>query len=287
MEALPVLGMISSCISIINTSIMLFEAARNSQGLPKAFRNVCKQLPLIQRTLRSIESRCKDVSNDECSTIMQVVKRCNGLATKLQKVLEAVLRKENDSLAVRFRKLIKTIVKGHKVKSLTEQILEQLQVLQANHIFSNVATKDDLRLAVAQLKNTRDSGKVYSHSGSGNSNAPVDKSTQQTGDYDFGGTASGVHSDPRKQSPRFMSNDFLHTCKAASAEQARETVQEYLLLRLCSFKGKSHMDCGIQLRYLFSLLTPSQILISVNSPNHSTFAVSSLWHFQAIEDDKT
>jgi hypothetical protein len=50
-EAIAVLGIISSAISLIEASQEIYDAATNAQGLHEAFRKVAENIPLVLDTL--------------------------------------------------------------------------------------------------------------------------------------------------------------------------------------------------------------------------------------------
>lgn len=191
-EAALVLGLISSCIAIIDTSKKLLDATQDERGLPEAFRAVDTQLPLILGTLRNIKSKSQTASDSDCATVAQAVKSCEENAEALQKVLQAVMTGEKDGLAKRYYKHVKSIAKGHKVEVLAQQILRQLQHLQANHIFANVATTDDLQAAISQLENIDDGDGTYNSYGSGPINVARDGSTQYNHNYSGNFKSDGV-----------------------------------------------------------------------------------------------
>jgi hypothetical protein len=195
-EAALVLGVISSCIAIIDTSKKLLDAAQDERGLPKAFRAVDSQLPLIIETLRNIQLKSREASDNECAPVAQVVKSCKENAEALQKVLQAVITDDKDGHATRYLKHIRAVGKGHKVEVLAQQILRQLQHLQANHVFAKVATKDDLQAAISQLENVDDEDGTYNSYGSGSINVARDSSTQHNYNYSGNFKSENMHFGP-------------------------------------------------------------------------------------------
>ena len=52
-ETIAVLGFISSIISIVDGNKQAYDAAKNAQGLPEAFREVAGRLPTVRNILGS------------------------------------------------------------------------------------------------------------------------------------------------------------------------------------------------------------------------------------------
>jgi len=50
-EAILVLGVISSVISIVDGAKQAYDAAASAEGLPEAFREVAARLPIVRNTL--------------------------------------------------------------------------------------------------------------------------------------------------------------------------------------------------------------------------------------------
>jgi hypothetical protein len=75
-EAMAALGVISSCITLVDTSKKLLDAARDQRGLPEAFRMVREELPMMTQTLLKAKSRSKAVGKDDWEAVKPVLERC-------------------------------------------------------------------------------------------------------------------------------------------------------------------------------------------------------------------
>jgi hypothetical protein len=194
-EAALVLGVISSCITLVDASKRLLDAARDERGLPEAFRVVQAHLPLVTRTLRNVEGRSREASEEDRLAVMNLVESCERQAQDLHSLLQKVMTSDRDGRLQRYQKHIMAVGKGHKVEVLAQKIFQDLQHFQANHVFANIATTDDLRAAVAQLQDTRssidDEDMAYRHSGSGAINVARDDSTQNNHNYSGNFNAQG------------------------------------------------------------------------------------------------
>jgi hypothetical protein len=204
MSGAEVLGAISACITLVDFSKQLLDAARDANGLPEAFRVVQDQLPLITRTLHNAQDRSRVAKEDDLVVVGPGLKSCEQQAQKLKEILQKVMTADTDGRLDRYKKLVRTVGKGHRVETIAQHILEQLQLLQANHIFSNVATRSDLQAAVTQLQETAPSvddedGRINS-TGSGPINVARDGSTQNNHTYSGTYTAGGtMHIGPGKE----------------------------------------------------------------------------------------
>lgn len=139
-EAALVLGVISSCITLVDASKQLLDAARDERGLPEAFRVVQAQLPLAARTLRNVEARSLEASDEDRAAVVPLLKSCEQQAQDLNGVLKKVMTNDKVGRLQRYQKHIMAVGKGHKVETLAQQILQDLQHFQANHVFANIAT---------------------------------------------------------------------------------------------------------------------------------------------------
>lgn len=90
MEAVPaVLGVISSIVTIIEGIQQVFEAARNAQGLPEAFRDVAGRLPIVRQTLR-IAHNYYYAGGDSSTGVIDIVQACEQKAKTLDMLFQKV-----------------------------------------------------------------------------------------------------------------------------------------------------------------------------------------------------
>ena len=85
-EAIAVLGVIASIISIIDGTKQIYDAATNARGLPEAFREVADRLPIIRDILDSAKQHIgeRKVDNNSCKGVRHTVEACEDKAKKLQ-----------------------------------------------------------------------------------------------------------------------------------------------------------------------------------------------------------
>ena len=72
-EAIAVLGVISSIISIVDGTKQVFDAATNAEGLLAAFREVAGRLLIVTNIL---DKSKQHISDDSCKGVKQIVDAC-------------------------------------------------------------------------------------------------------------------------------------------------------------------------------------------------------------------
>lgn len=127
-------GLISSIITIINTSIQLYQAVDDVSGLPKSFRDVAGRLPAIQHTLEEALRRLAEGEEHACSNVglYRMLESCHKKATALQTILQSVIPDANTSLIKRCAMAMRAISFANRVEDLMQSILHDLQVLTAD-----------------------------------------------------------------------------------------------------------------------------------------------------------
>jgi hypothetical protein len=133
-EAIAVLSLISSIIAVVDGTRQVYDAARNAEGLPSAFREVAGKLPLVRVILDSAKKHINDGEVDEqsCEAMESVVKGCKDKVEKLRILFQKVLPPDNASLAERYFKAVRTAGKGGKVETLMKEILVDVQLLTSS-----------------------------------------------------------------------------------------------------------------------------------------------------------
>lgn len=133
MSGAEVLGIISAAISIIDATIQLSNAIKDETGLPRNFKTVAAQLPLIAKLLDDAERYVEEEGKEEIeaftSSFSPVLRDCKEKATQLRQLFEKVIPTDGDSRTGRYIKAARTIGKGGRVETLMKGILDGLQLL--------------------------------------------------------------------------------------------------------------------------------------------------------------
>lgn len=186
-----VLGLISSIIAVLNASKQVYEAANNTKSFHEAFQKVAQKVPLVLGTLEAIEQAQKqmkserETSDDEAkkASIEQTAKEvepvfetCEAKARALRDIFEKVVPGDEDTRVERYRKALKTVLPGkkHKLESLTQEILEKLQLLHTYHFFKAAVEVSKIDAGIQDLRTVKsslpDQDVKYVNSGSGPQN---------------------------------------------------------------------------------------------------------------------
>ncbi len=132
-EAIAVIGLIAAVIDIVQATKKVYDAANDATGLPEAFREVAKNLPLVEDTLRLVKD---SVDEKTCTVINPVIKTCEVKAGSLKKLFDEVVPKEGAKRMERYVKALRSLGKGSRVEDLMGEILEELQLLAARRVFN-------------------------------------------------------------------------------------------------------------------------------------------------------
>jgi hypothetical protein len=134
-DAIAVLGLISSLISVIDGAKQVYDASRSAQGLPETFRDVANRLPIVTSILSTAGQHIKDgnASEDLCKGVKQVIEACQEKAKKLEDLFRKVIPDDNASRSERYLSAVRTLGKGNEVEKLMKGILEDVQLLAHEH----------------------------------------------------------------------------------------------------------------------------------------------------------
>ena len=195
-EAVAILGIISSVISIVDGTKQVYDAASNTNGLPEAFREVATRLPMVHDILDSAKQNIMegDTSKDSYKAAKNVVEGCQSKAQKLEKLFQKVIPADDASRAERYLLAVKTMGKGNRVETLMKRLLEDLQLLAIKQDMVTESGTREMELAraikeVAALQPslpehaTDEPAFIATHSGSGAIN--------QAQGYQFNNPGSG------------------------------------------------------------------------------------------------
>lgn len=186
-EAGLILGMISSIITIIDTTKQVYDAIEDDAGLPANFKKSSTKLPLISKLLKDAERYVNSVADESIkAAFTPTLEDCKVQATHLQELFEKVMPVEGDSRWNRYVKAARTIGKGGCVESLIAAILDDLQLLATR--FPEVTTpsaKEQLAEAIEEVTRMEPSLPegfeqlpAYAHYGSGAQNINTGSGTQ-------------------------------------------------------------------------------------------------------------
>ncbi|KAL2046029.1 hypothetical protein N7G274_001476 [Stereocaulon virgatum] len=185
-EAGLVLGLISSIVTIIDTTTQVYLAIEDETGLPKNFKKAAAKLPLISKLLEDAETYVSKSADKTIEAAFRpTIEDCKTQATELQQLFEKVIPK-GGSRWDRYVKAARTIGKGGRVETLIQRILDDLQLMTSK--FPEVTTsrkKEKLVEAIEEVSKMEpsltddfDQMPTYAYYGSGPQNINASNGTQ-------------------------------------------------------------------------------------------------------------
>ncbi|KLU83127.1 hypothetical protein MAPG_02192 [Magnaporthiopsis poae ATCC 64411] len=147
------LSAIASVVAIIGAISTTYKTISTITGLPKAFEQVGKHLPLVQGMLEDIRGRLgrTTINDGQRESILGVLSDCDDRAKELKRVFDALEKKCNEDQKARswarvrgwYREAL-CGMKGHLVETLMNGILEDVKKLSLHEIF-RLATREDVK----------------------------------------------------------------------------------------------------------------------------------------------
>ena len=153
-EAGLVVGLIPGIISIIEATKKVYDAAKDAKGQPDAFRHLAARLPLVITILQSAEERTRNLDETAQEALESILDSCKAKAENHQRLFQEVIRADDDQWYDRYKKALKALGKGDKVRCLMKGMLEDVQVRACERL-EGTATGTELKEieeAVMQMK---------------------------------------------------------------------------------------------------------------------------------------
>ncbi|GAB7332860.1 hypothetical protein MBLNU13_g04578t1 [Cladosporium sp. NU13] len=134
-EAIAVLGLISSVIAIIEASRDLYDAASSVDGLHEAFW--AEQIDTEYSLSTDADRKC-DIE-ESSKAVELLILACRENAKQLQEIFQKVVPDDDASWVERYKKAAHVVVPGkkRKVEDLMKEILEKLQLLHTSCFFKS------------------------------------------------------------------------------------------------------------------------------------------------------
>lgn len=150
-----IFGLISSAITIIEAIKTAYDAAKDAQGQPEAFRQVAARLPLVIRILQSARIRAQSLDETAQEALEPTIESCKAKAEALRKIFEKVARKDDDKWYDRYKKIVVgTLGKQGRVEGLMEGILKDMHVLVCEKLIGTATDAEvkEIKEAMKQMK---------------------------------------------------------------------------------------------------------------------------------------
>ncbi|KAJ5882691.1 uncharacterized protein N7473_011125 [Penicillium subrubescens] len=183
-ETAFVVDLISRTISKIEVIKTVYDAAKDAQGQPEAFRQVAARLPLVIRMLHSAKERAQVLDETAQEALEPTLGSYKAKVEALQKIFQKVVRKDDDKWYDRYKKtVVGTLGKQGSVEGLMEGILKDIHVLVCGKLIGTAtdAEVQEIKEAMKQMKDmpsslttatavsltNRSADALQQHSGSG------------------------------------------------------------------------------------------------------------------------
>lgn len=130
MSGAEIIGVISGVIATVDAVTKLSSAIKDSNGLPTAFRDVHKRLPLVRSILDEIVRSSSSSSSDDAWQVMSpTLESCRDKVERLEVIFNQILPQPVDLRLDRYWKAVRALGKGDTVESLMDGILADCQLL--------------------------------------------------------------------------------------------------------------------------------------------------------------
>lgn len=170
-------GLIASVITIIDTAKEIFDTASDAKGLPKEFRAVAEQIPLVQNALKLAEKniQAQRVSDQTLKSAQPVLQRCQENAADVRDIFDKARSAAEAPKAERLVKGARLLRRSKQVREKWEAIVEGIALLGQNQVFQDADTLEDIGAAIERLEKLSDEEKqpqlvadnIYAQYGSG------------------------------------------------------------------------------------------------------------------------
>ncbi|KAH7122357.1 hypothetical protein B0J11DRAFT_581064 [Dendryphion nanum] len=229
-EAGFVIGLISGVISIIEATKKVYDAAKDAQGQPEAFRQVAARLPLVIQILHGASLRAQGLNETEQEALEPTIESCKAKAEALQKVFRKVIQKDDGRWYNQYKKAVGALGKQGKVEGLMADILKDINILACEKLVGAATDVEmkEIEEAIKQMKDMPSSLEdetgdtlQQQHSGSGDIIGVTGESVlnfhKGTGDMYHNVISGGATFGVNATNPTF---NFLHRPAAARADYA-------------------------------------------------------------------
>ncbi|KAK1464153.1 hypothetical protein CMEL01_12914 [Colletotrichum melonis] len=139
------LSITASTLTVIQSLLATFDAIKHIKGLPAAFKEVGKSLPLVENTLQLAHEALKAEKPDAAAEkeLIPALGDCQKRASTLRDIFKDIEggknqekeAKEWSALVKFYHNKVVPLGKAHKVESLMQDILKKLKVLAIRQIF--------------------------------------------------------------------------------------------------------------------------------------------------------
>lgn len=163
-EALAAVGLASAIVQFIDfgTKIVtrLSDFSAEVEELPKTFRQIRVQLPLILLTLQQTKDQAdaRQINEETAEALKAVIVECTATVQQLDEILTKALPNDKDSSWQKYRKALSSLAQDKRIARLQASIERHIPILTYNQtVVISRSSKDFPIRPAAQTSNTNPS----------------------------------------------------------------------------------------------------------------------------------
>ncbi|KAI1176828.1 hypothetical protein F4777DRAFT_234081 [Nemania sp. FL0916] len=146
MSGFEVFGVIGTAITIIDATIKVYDAIKDLHGLPDAFREVNRRLPLLKNILTDAGGEeAKDdtnpMSSHEATSLKEIIDSCNKKVERLCAIFTRIQKSSDRTFSSAYRSLTLKLGKASRVETLMSDIWKDIDLLMAHRVFKDSTQK--------------------------------------------------------------------------------------------------------------------------------------------------
>lgn len=157
-EALAVIGLVSSILSIFDAASKVYDAAHDAKGLTKDFQATAEQIPLILNTLTQARKSLSEghVVEETAKRVKPVLIRCKVNAERVQEAFEKALPSKDASFVEKSKRAAEMVWRSSEIKKCMEIVVASLDLLTESQIFHDAEAIRKIEVGVDQLTSMDD-----------------------------------------------------------------------------------------------------------------------------------
>jgi hypothetical protein len=134
-EALAAVSVVASIVQLFDFSTRVVSRLNEfysvAKEVPKSFRHVKTELPLLATTLAQLKDTLDTTSAADATTraLVPVIAGCAEQVEKLDAILKSILPENTDSLRMKGKKAIVSLNADRKVETITETLRNYIKIL--------------------------------------------------------------------------------------------------------------------------------------------------------------
>ena len=138
-EALTVVGIIANIVQLVDFSTKVLARLNDFQStlgeIPKAFRHIKAELPVLQETLRQTKDKIDNgaIEDSTKAALLPAVEGCKNQVEALDSLLAATLPAVGDSRFKKTTKSLWSITQDGRVESITKTLRGYIATLTFYH----------------------------------------------------------------------------------------------------------------------------------------------------------